>query len=75
LTHATPIQLPRPEVALSFDDDPDLAIVTRKAFFEYFAKRETTVGGMHIAFPAVGHITKSNFDEYTFTLLSLNEGF
>ena len=57
LTHATPIQMPCPDVALTFDVDPEQAIQTRKAFFEYASKQPIVVGGMHVPFPAAGHVS------------------
>ncbi|MDR1407959.1 MAG: MBL fold metallo-hydrolase [Tannerella sp.] len=74
VTHSMPIQIPCPEVALSFDSDSDRAIRTRRAFLEYVAKNRITVGGMHIPFPAVGKIAAGKEGGYTFTPLCLCEG-
>jgi glyoxylase-like metal-dependent hydrolase (beta-lactamase superfamily II) len=56
LTHAMSIQIPHPEVAVTYDVDPATAIESRKKILEYVAKNKIPVGGMHIAFPAIGHI-------------------
>ncbi|MDR0757795.1 MAG: MBL fold metallo-hydrolase [Tannerella sp.] len=74
VTHAMPIQMPCPDVALSFDTDPELAIRTRKTIFEYVARHKITVGGMHIPFPAVGNVTSGKEEGYAFTPLCLCEG-
>jgi glyoxylase-like metal-dependent hydrolase (beta-lactamase superfamily II) len=74
VAHAMPIQMPHPEVALSFDVDPELAIRTRKAILEYAVKNRITVGGMHIPFPAVGNVTAGKEGGFTFTAICLCEG-
>jgi len=73
LTHAMPIQMPCPEVALSFDLDATKAIVSRKKLLEYIAKNNITSGGMHVPFPAVGTI-KQLSSGYNFSPLCLCEG-
>ena len=70
LTHAMAIQMPYPEVAVTYDVDPVLAIATRKQALDYMAKQNIPVAGMHIPFPGIGHIeTKENgylFDDSKF---------
>jgi glyoxylase-like metal-dependent hydrolase (beta-lactamase superfamily II) len=53
LTHATAIQVPHPEVAVSYDVDPAQAVETRKKIFAHVAANEILVAGMHIAYPGV----------------------
>ena len=60
VTHAMAIQMPYPQVALTYDTDPTMAIATREAVLEYVAKNNIAVAGMHIAFPGMGNIKKSN---------------
>jgi glyoxylase-like metal-dependent hydrolase (beta-lactamase superfamily II) len=74
LTHSMPIQMPCPEVALSFDVDPDKAIQTRKSLLDYILKNRITAGGMHVPFPAVGSILKGKTEGYTFEPICLCEG-
>jgi hypothetical protein len=62
------IQMPYPQVALTYDTDPTMAIATREAVLEYVAKNNIAVAGMHIAFPGMGNIKKSN-KGYIFTPL------
>ncbi|GAB6010920.1 MBL fold metallo-hydrolase [Viscerimonas tarda] len=57
ITHASPIQFPQPEVALSFDTDSKQAIQTRKKLLEYVSENKIPVGGMHIVFPSIGHVS------------------
>jgi glyoxylase-like metal-dependent hydrolase (beta-lactamase superfamily II) len=66
ITHAMAIQIMFPQVALSFDTNPEQAIATRKAVLEYVTKETLPVLGSHIPFPCVGTITKSgNAYKYT----------
>ena len=54
LTHAMAIQMPHPEVALSFDSDKKLAIESRRKILEYIVKNKIRIAGMHIVFPGIG---------------------
>jgi glyoxylase-like metal-dependent hydrolase (beta-lactamase superfamily II) len=75
VTHAMPIQMPCPDVALSFDVDSENAIQTRKQVLEYAARNNITVGGMHIPFPAAGNVQKATDGAgYRFSPLSTCEG-
>jgi hypothetical protein len=61
------IQMPCPEVALSFDADPDKAVETRKKILEYVLKNNITAGGMHVPFPAIGKLTAGKDEGYAFS--------
>jgi glyoxylase-like metal-dependent hydrolase (beta-lactamase superfamily II) len=74
ITHAMPIQMPCPEVALSFDVDPDKAVETRKKILEYTLKNNITAGGMHVPFPAVGKLTAGKDEGYDFSPICICEG-
>jgi glyoxylase-like metal-dependent hydrolase (beta-lactamase superfamily II) len=67
LTHVTAIQMPHPEVAMTYDSDPTQAIASRKQILEYVAKNQIPVAGMHVASPAVGDITADGKGGYVFT--------
>jgi len=67
LTHAMAIQMPYPQVAMTYDADTDMAIAARKKVLEYVAKNNITVAGMHTAFPAIGKITKAPEGGYIHT--------
>jgi len=76
VTHAMEVQMPHPEITLSFDVNPDMARETRKKILEYVTKNKIRIGGMHIPFPSVGDIRKGNEGEgaYVFTPLCVCEG-
>jgi glyoxylase-like metal-dependent hydrolase (beta-lactamase superfamily II) len=59
IVHAIPLQLPNPEVTLSFDVDQPLAAKTRKAILEQVVADRVMVAGAHIPFPGIGHIEKA----------------
>ena len=67
LTHAMAIQMSCPDVAVMYDTDPAQAVTTRKKILNYVAEHDIAVGGMHIAFPAVGNIRKAENGGYDFT--------
>ncbi|KAA6324466.1 putative quorum-quenching lactonase YtnP [termite gut metagenome] len=66
ITHATPIQMPHPEVTLTFDSNPEQAAQTRKSILEYVAKNRIRVAGAHIKFPAIGNVVKGAEERYEF---------
>jgi glyoxylase-like metal-dependent hydrolase (beta-lactamase superfamily II) len=70
LTHVTDVQTHHPEIAVTYDSDPKQAIEYRKKILEYVTKNKIPVGGMHIAFPAIGNV-KAEAVGYGFTPLSL----
>ena len=56
IVHYPHIQLARPEVSISFDNDPALAETTRKAIIEQVSRDKTRVAGMHFGASAFGDI-------------------
>lgn len=66
LTHAMAIQIPHPEIAVTYDTDPQQAIASRKKIFDYVSANNIPVAGMHIAFPAVGNVKKERDGNYFF---------
>lgn len=73
LTHAMVLQIPHPEIAVSYDVDPVQATATRKAVFEYLVKYNIPAVGMHVPFPAGGTL-KKNGSEYSFDYFNLKTG-
>ena len=69
LTHAMAIQMPYPQVAMTYDTNSDMAIAARKKVLEYVAKNNIPVAGMHTAFPGMGKITKAPDGGYLHTPL------
>lgn len=66
LTHVMAIQMPHPEIAMTYDVDAKQAINSRKKLLEFVAKNNIPVAGMHILFPAVGEV-KTDGQGYLFT--------
>jgi glyoxylase-like metal-dependent hydrolase (beta-lactamase superfamily II) len=58
IVHIAPVQLPRPDVAISFDVDPEAAVKARLEAFEAAAASQTPIVGMHLPFPGLGRISK-----------------
>ncbi|KAA6319083.1 putative quorum-quenching lactonase YtnP [termite gut metagenome] len=75
VAHAVPIQMPCPEVALSFDSNPIQAIQTRKSILEYVSKNKIRVVGAHIPFPAIGDIAPGKEEGYEFIPTCACEGY
>lgn len=69
LTHAQAVQLPYPQIAVTYDVDPKLAIASRLETLKYVAKQNIPVAGMHIPFPGMGTIKTNNSDGYILTPL------
>jgi glyoxylase-like metal-dependent hydrolase (beta-lactamase superfamily II) len=57
VTHAMAIQMPYPQIAVTYDVTPKDAITYRKAILEYVAKNKIPVAGAHITFPGIGAVT------------------
>jgi glyoxylase-like metal-dependent hydrolase (beta-lactamase superfamily II) len=74
IAHALPVQMPHPEVSLSFDSNPAQAAQTRKNILEYVFKNEIKVAGAHIEFPAIGNIVAGKEEGYEFVALCTCEG-
>lgn len=66
LAHAMAVQMPYPQVAVTYDVNPELAIESRKQILEYVSKNNIPVAGMHIPFPGIGKIEKSGNGGYRF---------
>jgi glyoxylase-like metal-dependent hydrolase (beta-lactamase superfamily II) len=56
LMHVQPIQFPLPDQSVSFDTDPVAAAATRRKILAYAAKNNAAIGGMHLAYPAIGTV-------------------
>lgn len=69
LTHALAIQMPYPQVAMTYDSNPDMAIAARMKVLEYVAANHISVAGMHTAFPGMGTIVKAAGGGYLYTPL------
>ncbi len=59
LTHAMAVQMPRPEISVRYDVDPDAARASRLRILEYVAAHKIPVAGMHIPYPGIGTVEKA----------------
>jgi len=57
--HIPELQVPRPEVTMVFDTDPDAAAASRVRVFDMVASENLPVAGMHLHFPGFARVTKS----------------
>ena len=67
LTHAMGIQMPYPQVAVTYDTDKESAIRSREAAFKQISENRISVAGMHIAYPGIGTIQPDGQSGYVFT--------
>jgi glyoxylase-like metal-dependent hydrolase (beta-lactamase superfamily II) len=58
ITHVPEIQVPRPEVTIAFDTDPQAAIATRKRVLDMVTTDKLLIGGMHLHFPAFSRVVQ-----------------
>ena len=74
LTHAMAIQMPYPEVAVTYDSDPVKATEIRQKLLKYLAGSSIRIAGAHIASPAIGYIMQKPSTGYDFIPLCGCEG-
>ncbi|MDR1380447.1 MAG: MBL fold metallo-hydrolase [Tannerella sp.] len=74
VTHVTPIQIPCPQVAVSFDVDPAAAIASRRRIMACVAEKGIRVAGMHIEYPGLVDIRGDASAGYSYKLLCVCEG-
>jgi glyoxylase-like metal-dependent hydrolase (beta-lactamase superfamily II) len=58
IIHVPEIQVPRPEVTIEFDTDPQAAAATRRRTFDRVAADRQLIAGMHVHFPGYAHVVK-----------------
>jgi glyoxylase-like metal-dependent hydrolase (beta-lactamase superfamily II) len=58
VVHLAAVQIPRPDAALVFDVDPDMARSTRRRIFDQVAADRLGVAGAHLDFPGFGFIVR-----------------
>ena len=66
LTHVMAIQMAYPQVAVSYDTHPNIAIATRKEVLEYVSQHKIPVAGMHIPFSGMGTVRALGMGRYAF---------
>ena len=68
LAHAMAIQMPYPEVAVTYDTDPVKAVEKRQHILKYLAENGIAVAGAHIPFPGMGEFGRQTSSGYNFIL-------
>jgi glyoxylase-like metal-dependent hydrolase (beta-lactamase superfamily II) len=58
IVHVPEVQVPRPEVTMAFDTDPQAAAATRKRIFDRVATDRQLIAGMHVHFPGFAYVAK-----------------
>lgn len=58
VVHMPEVQVPRPEVSMVVDTDPQAAAITRRRIFDMAARERLLVTGMHLHFPGFAHVAK-----------------
>ncbi|MDR0620237.1 MAG: MBL fold metallo-hydrolase [Bacteroidales bacterium] len=56
LTHAMAVQMPHPEISVTYDVNPEISAESRLEVLDYVSRNRIFIAGMHIAYPAVGII-------------------
>ena len=74
LTHAMAIQMPFPEVAVTYDSDTAKAVESRRKLLKYLSDNNIRIAGAHIQFPGIGDLKKNAATGYVFSLLCHCEG-
>lgn len=67
LAHAMAIQMPYPQIAVTYDTYPDMAVKSRKKILEYVSKHNIPIAGMHIPYPSIGHVKANGKGGYVFS--------
>ena len=60
LTHAMAVQMPHPELGVTYDTDLTKAIQARALVLRIISNFAIPVAGMHIAYPGIGTVVKSD---------------
>lgn len=63
--HVAALQFSRPEWAIAFDTDQEMAIATRKRILDMASADSLLVAGMHLPFPGIGHVARDG-DAYAY---------
>jgi glyoxylase-like metal-dependent hydrolase (beta-lactamase superfamily II) len=74
LTHAMDIQIPCPQVAVTYDENPARAIESRQRILKFVSENKIRIAGMHIEYPGMGDVSGNSTGGYDFTLLCTCEG-
>ena len=58
IVHAPALQFAQPQIGVIFDTDPEMASSTRARMLDMVASEKLLVAGMHLEFPAFGHVVR-----------------
>ena len=58
VVHMPEVQVPRPEVSMVVDTDPEAAAESRRRVFDMVASERMLVTGMHLHFPGFAHVVR-----------------
>jgi glyoxylase-like metal-dependent hydrolase (beta-lactamase superfamily II) len=72
IVHNAVLQFPEPDRSIAFDNDPAMAIATRKRVLDMVATDRLLFGGAHLPFPGLGHAAKTT-SGYTYVPLPYAE--
>ena len=72
LTHAMAIQMPYPQVAVTYDVDTKMAIEIRQSVLKYLEANRIPIAGMHVSFPGMGYIIKNDNQGFDFNPIDDN---
>lgn len=67
VAHAMAIQMPYPQVAVTYDTNPEDAVNARKKTLEYVVRNKIPIAGMHVPFPGMGNVAALSGGGYMFT--------
>ncbi|MDR3201192.1 MAG: MBL fold metallo-hydrolase, partial [Spirochaetales bacterium] len=67
LVHVMDIQIPVPDISVTYDVDPAAARIARKKIFDYAVKNKIPITGMHLASPGIGLLEALPGGGYKFT--------
>ena len=74
IIHVPEVQVPRPEVTMAFDTDPQVAAATRRQVFDMVATNQQLIAGMHVHFPGFAYLVKQG-DGYLMLPEPWDQGF
>lgn len=74
IAHAMAVQMPFPEVAVTYDVDPVKAVSAREKALKYVSQQGIEVAGMHVPFPAMGEVERNDGKGYRFIPVKVSNG-
>ena len=69
LIHFEKIQLPLPDVAVTYDSDPAAAVRARRKLFDRAVAEDLPIASMHMVFPGMGKLAKDG-EGYSFSAMT-----